>query len=85
MAKVMFGGTNGSCRVMVVDGVTMHVPEDQVKSFLSGKPGSPNDPLSSMPDGKLCGTLVPEGSVKFTLTEEELNAAREDYHQRNSQ
>lgn len=85
MAKVMFGGLQGSHRVMVVDGVTMHIPEVQVQSFLSGEPGSPNDPLSKMPDGKLCGTLVPEGSVKFTLTDEELSAAREDYNRRNQQ
>lgn len=85
MEKVIFGGLQGSHRVMVVDGVTMHIPEVQVQYFLSGEPGSPNDPLSKMPDGKLCGTLVPKGSVKFTLTDEELSAAREDYNRRNQQ
>jgi len=84
MGKVIFGRQQSGYRVMVVDGVTMHVSEDQVRTFLQGEPGNVDDPLSEMPDGQLCGTLVPEGSVKFTLTKEELEAARGDYDARNA-
>lgn len=83
MAKVMFGGQQSGFRVMVVDGVTMHVSEDQVRALLQGEPGSVNDPLSILPDGQLCGTLVPEGSVKFSLSQDELEAAQRDYRARN--
>lgn len=82
--KIEFGGVYSGHRVVVVNGVTLHIPESQVEQFLSGDTsGSSNDPLSKMPDmDKLCATLVPSGSVKFTLTAEELNEAKNSYEER---
>jgi hypothetical protein len=73
--EVLFGGVFQGHRTVVVNGITLHVPEDQVQALLRGAENSPDSPLSIMPDGRPCVTWVPTGQIKFTLGVDDLEDA----------
>ena len=75
-AEVLFGGVANGLRTVVVNGITMHIPEDQIQALLLGADNSPGSTLSVMPDGQPCVTWVPSGQVKFTLSVEDLEKAQ---------
>ena len=65
---------------MVINGVSLHIPESQIEEFLRGNVSSnANAPISLMPGGKLCSTLSPKGAIKLTLSQEDIERARKDY------
>lgn len=83
--EILFGGLDESetYRLMVINGVSLHIPESQIKELLNGNISSnANAPLSRMPEGKLCSTLSPKGSIKLTLNQEDIDRARKDYNNR---
>jgi hypothetical protein len=80
----VFCGTVDDHRIVIINGISFHVPESQIQKMMSGTISTnPNDPLTKMPNmDKFCGTLVPTGSFKFTMTKDELVEAQNAYNHR---
>lgn len=81
--EILFGGIFEGNRAMVINGVHLHVPEEQIKKLFEGANQDPNAPLSQTPNGDLCITLTPTGSFKVNISNDDLASARADYDSRN--
>ncbi|MBV1932026.1 MAG: hypothetical protein KUG71_09950 [Porticoccaceae bacterium] len=82
--KIVFGGLISGYRVVVINDITFHIPEEQIKNMmLEGVSNTPNSHLSNMSHMDcLCGTLVPHGYIKFALTTADFQEAKTEYKKR---